>query len=72
MSRLLAETKKLLEDLEDVKCLDDIIEMLNTEIPIIHREWMYHPVTNLNKIPIDEGIIVSSLSLESEKKLNVL
>lgn len=58
MSRLLAETKKLLEELEDVKCLDDIIDMLNTEIPIIHREWMY-PVTNLNKIPIDEGIVVS-------------
>lgn len=58
MSRLLAETRQLLEDLEDMKCLDDIIEMLNAEIPIIHREWMY-PITNPNRIPVDEGVMVS-------------
>jgi hypothetical protein len=57
VSRLLAETRKILEDLEDVKSLDDIIAMLNTEIPIIHREWMY-PISNPNKIPVDEGIMV--------------
>lgn len=59
VSRLLAETRKLLEDLEDVKILDEIIDMLNTEIPIIHRgySWMY-PITNSNKIPVDEGIMV--------------
>lgn len=58
VSRLLAETRKLLEDLEDVKCLDDIIDMLNSEIPIIHREWI-HPITNSNKIPVEQGIMVS-------------
>lgn len=58
VSRLLAETRQLLEDLEDMKCLDDIIEMLNAEIPIIHREWMY-PITNPNRIPVDEGVMVS-------------
>jgi hypothetical protein len=59
VSRLLAETRKLLEDLEDVKVLDEIIEMLNTEIPIIHREWKWmYPLTNSNKIPVDEGIMV--------------
>ena len=60
VSRLLAETRKMLEDLEDVKCLDDIIDMLNSEIPIIHREWKWmHPITNSNRIPVDEGIMVS-------------
>jgi hypothetical protein len=58
VSRLLAETRKLLEELEDVKCLDDIIDMLNSDKPIIHREWIY-PIENCNKIPIDEGIVVS-------------
>lgn len=58
VSRLLAETRKLLEELEDERCLDDIIDMLNTEIPIIHREWMY-PISNSNKIPVDEGIMVA-------------
>jgi hypothetical protein len=58
VSRLLAETRKLLEELEDVKCLDDIIEMLNTELPVIHREWMY-PITNSSKIPVDEGIMIA-------------
>jgi hypothetical protein len=59
VSRLLAETRKLLEDLEDVKVLDEIIEMLNTEIPIIHREWKWmYPLANSNKIPVDEGIMV--------------
>jgi hypothetical protein len=64
VSRLLAETRKLLEDLEDVKCLDDIIDMLNTEIPVIHREWIY-PLTNTSMIPVDEGIMIS-LSYEEE------
>lgn len=62
VSRLLAETRKLLEELEDVKCLDDIIDMLNSESsfkPIIHREWIY-PIENCSKIPIDEGIVASS------------
>lgn len=58
VSRLLAETRKLLEDLEDVKCLDDIIDMLNTEIPIIHREWKWmYPITNSNRIPVDYGVL---------------
>lgn len=57
VSRLLAETRKLLEELEDAKCLDDIIVMLNSEIPVIHREWMY-PITNSKEIPVDEGVIV--------------
>jgi hypothetical protein len=48
-----------------VKCLDDIIDMLNTEIPVIHREWMY-PVTNSSMIPVDEGIMIS-LSYEEER-----
>jgi len=65
VSRLLAETRQLLEELEDVKCLDDIIEMLNSEsvfYPIIHREWKYTtPISNAsNQMPIDEGIIVGS------------
>lgn len=62
VSRLLAETKKLLEELEDVKCLDDIIDVLNSESifhPIIHREWMF-PVRNYKNIPIDEGVVVGS------------
>lgn len=62
VSRLLAETRKLLEDLEDVKILDDIIDVLNSEsifYPIVHREWMF-PITNSNKIPIDEGVVVGS------------
>lgn len=63
VSRLLAETRKLLEELEDVKCLDDIIDMLNSECifkPIIHHEWIStYPLPNTN-IPIDEGVVVSS------------
>lgn len=62
VSRLLAETRKLLEELEDVKCLDDIIDMLNSESrfkPIIHREWIF-PLRNTKNIPIDEGVVVSS------------
>jgi hypothetical protein len=59
VSRLLAETRKLLEDLADVKVLDEILEMLETEIPIIHREWKWiHPIENSSGIPIDEGIMV--------------
>lgn len=57
VSRLLAETRQLLEELEDVKCLDEIIAMLNRENPIVHREWTY-PITNSSKIPVDEGIMV--------------
>jgi hypothetical protein len=62
VSRLLAETRQILEELEDAKCLDDIIDMLNSESvihPIIHREWMF-PIRNCSKIPIDEGVVVSS------------
>ncbi|CRK99181.1 CLUMA_CG012484, isoform A [Clunio marinus] len=60
VSRLLAETRKLLEEIEDVKCLDEIIDMLNSEIPIIHREWRFiYAQSNVNKIPVDEGIMVS-------------
>jgi hypothetical protein len=58
----LAETRKLLEELEDVKSLDDIIDMLNSESifkPIIHHEWNF-PLRNNNNIPIDEGVVVSS------------
>jgi hypothetical protein len=51
----------LLEELEDVKCLDDIIDVLNSEAvfqPVIHREWMF-PINNSKNIPIDEGVIVN-------------
>lgn len=59
MSRLLAETRKILEELEDVKCLDEIIDMLNSDIgPIIHREWKY-PISNANYLPVEEGIPVA-------------
>ncbi|KAG5682401.1 hypothetical protein PVAND_011754 [Polypedilum vanderplanki] len=61
VSRLLAETRLLLDDLEESKSLDDIIDMLNSESvfhPIIHREWMF-PVKN-NQVPIDEGVLVIS------------
>ncbi|CAO1385056.1 unnamed protein product [Diamesa hyperborea] len=61
VSRLLAETRELLEEMEDVRCLDQIIEMLNSESvfhPIIHHEWKYH-ITNANDYPVEEGIPVA-------------
>lgn len=62
MSRLLAETRSLLEELEDVKYLDEILAMLNRENPIVHREWTY-PITNSSKIPVDEGVMVSIVDM---------
>jgi hypothetical protein len=58
---LLAETRELLEELEDVRCLDQIIEMLNSESifrPIIHHEWKYQ-IPNANEVPVEEGIPVA-------------
>ena len=59
MNRLLAETRKLLEDLEDSKFLDEIIAMLNAEIPIIHREWKWcSSIRQSSLIPVEEGVMV--------------
>ena len=58
MSRLLAETRKILDELEDVQCLDDIIAMLNATGPVIHREWNF-PIFNPNEIPVEEGVSIS-------------
>ncbi|XP_021711725.1 uncharacterized protein LOC110680219 [Aedes aegypti] len=41
-NRLLADTKKLSDDLDDVRYLDELITILNGDIgPVIHREWPY-------------------------------
>ncbi|XP_039437641.1 uncharacterized protein LOC120419111 [Culex pipiens pallens] len=41
-NRLIADTRKLSDDLEDVRYLDDLITLLNGDIgPVIHREWPY-------------------------------
>lgn len=61
VTRLLAETRKLLNELEDVKFLDDFIDLLDRGDvgvrPVIHREWKY----TLSKCegPIEEGVAVT-------------
>lgn len=58
VTRLLNETRKLVDELEDVKFLDDLIDLLNQDIgPVIHREWKY----TLSKCdgPIEQGIAVT-------------
>lgn len=59
VTRLLAETRQLMNELDDVKFLDDLIDLLNRgDIgPVIHREWKY----TMSKCdgPIEEGIAVT-------------
>lgn len=59
VTRLLTETRQLLNELEDVKFLDDFIDLLDQGNigPVIHREWKY----TLSKCegPIEEGIAVT-------------
>lgn len=56
VTRLLAETKQLIEELEDVKVLDELIDILNQDIgPVIHKEWKYSKCVCDG--PIEEGIM---------------
>ncbi|XP_053693301.1 uncharacterized protein LOC128741480 isoform X2 [Sabethes cyaneus] len=56
-NRLLADTRKLSEDLDDVRYLDDLITILNGDIgPVIHREWPYRILFDT---PIEEGTAVT-------------
>lgn len=56
-NRLLADTRKLSEDLDDVRYLDDLITILNGDIgPVIHREWPYQILFDT---PIEEGTPVT-------------
>lgn len=59
VTRLLAETRQLLNELEDVKFLDDFIDMLNQgpSGPVIHHEWRYS--RGRCQGPIEEGIAVT-------------
>lgn len=58
VSRLLADTRQLLDELADVKFLDDLIELLNQDIgPVIHREWKY--TVSKYDGPIEQGIAVT-------------
>lgn len=56
-NRLIADTRKLSDDLEDVRYLDDLITILNGDIgPVIHREWPYQILFDT---PIEEGTPVT-------------
>ncbi|XP_021704877.1 uncharacterized protein LOC5568792 isoform X3 [Aedes aegypti] len=56
-NRLLADTKKLSDDLDDVRYLDELITILNGDIgPVIHREWPYQILFDT---PIEEGTPVT-------------
>ncbi|XP_055549990.1 uncharacterized protein LOC129732782 isoform X2 [Wyeomyia smithii] len=56
-NRLLADTRQLCEDLDDVRYLDDLITILNGDIgPVIHREWPYRILFDT---PIEEGTAVT-------------
>lgn len=56
-NRLIADTRKLSDDLEDVRYLDDLITSLNGDIgPVIHREWPYQILFDT---PIEEGTAVT-------------
>lgn len=56
-NRLIADTRKLSDDLEDVRYLDDLITSLNGDIgPVIHREWPYQILFDT---PIEEGTPVT-------------
>lgn len=58
VNRLLSETKQLIQELEDVKFLDDLIDILNQDIgPVIHKEWKYTKYKCEG--PIEEGVIVT-------------
>lgn len=58
VNRLLSETKQLMQELEDVKFLDDLIDILNQDIgPVIHKEWKYTKYKCEG--PIEEGVIVT-------------
>ncbi|XP_062562031.1 uncharacterized protein LOC134225733 [Armigeres subalbatus] len=56
-NRLLADTKQLSDDLDDVRYLDELITILNGDIgPVIHREWPYEILFDT---PIEEGTPVT-------------
>ncbi|XP_058058956.1 uncharacterized protein LOC131209828 [Anopheles bellator] len=56
-NRLIADTRKLSDDLDDVQFLDELITILNGDIgPVIHREWPYKVDTDA---PIEEGTPVT-------------
>lgn len=56
-NRLIADTRKLADDLDDVRYLDDLITILNGDIgPVIHREWPYQILFDT---PIEEGTPVT-------------
>ncbi|KFB37370.1 AGAP002012-PA-like protein [Anopheles sinensis] len=56
-NRLIADTRKLSDDLDDVRFLDELITILNGDIgPVIHREWPYKIDTDA---PIEEGTPVT-------------
>uniref|UniRef100_A0A182SE74 Uncharacterized protein n=1 Tax=Anopheles maculatus TaxID=74869 RepID=A0A182SE74_9DIPT len=56
-NRLIADAKKLSNDLDDVRFLDELIAILNGDIgPVIHREWPYKIDTDA---PIEEGTPVT-------------
>ena len=53
-NRLIADTRKISDDLNDVKFLDELIDLLNSDIgPVIHREWPYRILFDG---PIEEGV----------------
>ncbi|XP_055614128.1 uncharacterized protein LOC129760502 [Uranotaenia lowii] len=56
-NRLLADARKLSDDLDDVRYLDELIAILEGDIgPVIHREW---PYKILFDTPIEEGTPVT-------------
>uniref|UniRef100_A0A2M4AI37 Uncharacterized protein n=1 Tax=Anopheles triannulatus TaxID=58253 RepID=A0A2M4AI37_9DIPT len=56
-NRLIADTKKLSDEMDDVRFLDELITILNGDIgPVIHREWPYKIDTDA---PIEEGTPVT-------------
>uniref|UniRef100_A0A182PRK5 Uncharacterized protein n=1 Tax=Anopheles epiroticus TaxID=199890 RepID=A0A182PRK5_9DIPT len=56
-NRLIADARKLSDDLDDVRFLDELIAILNGDIgPVIHREWPYKIDTDA---PIEEGTPVT-------------
>lgn len=60
VTRLLAETRQLINELEDVKFLDELIEHYRAyrDIgPIIHKEWKY--AIKKCEGPVEEGIAVT-------------
>lgn len=56
-NRLIADTRKLSDELDDVRYLDELITILNGDIgPVIHREWPYQILFDT---PIEEGTPVT-------------